>query len=147
MSSATTAKLQFSSPADLHDGDKELKTALHPSAVVAPTAVLGTWLNCDHATRGVVRVMITAAGTGINIQAFGACSPTPCDWGVTQGIVYADNVTASSAVAFHATYKFPFKETIVSGRLDGAMLLLETFDRFTDNSGRSSYYSRYYMAK
>ena len=34
-------------------------------------------------------------------------------------------------------------ETIVVGHVDEGSLLVETFDHFTDGSGRSNYYSRY----
>jgi len=62
-------------------------------------------------------------------------------------MVYADNVGSSTAVGITAQYKFGFKETIVVGHLDICELIVETFDHFTDGSGRSDYYSRYYMSK
>jgi hypothetical protein len=44
-------------------------------------------------------------------------------------------------------YKFGFKETIVVGVLDRGSLIVETFDHFTDGSGRSDYYSKAYLCK
>ena len=46
-----------------------------------------------------------------------------------------------------AMYKFSFKETILVGALDRGSLVVETFDNFTDGSGRSDYYSKYYLCK
>jgi hypothetical protein len=44
-------------------------------------------------------------------------------------------------VAFTATYNFPFKQTILTGVLQNATLTIESFNRFTDGSGRSSYFT------
>jgi hypothetical protein len=81
------------------------------------------------------------------MQAFGACTPRPCDWGAVPGLAYAANVSATGAVAFSARYEFDFKEVIVTGVLDSGSLRVETFNHFTDGSGRSDYYTRGYFCK
>ena len=45
------------------------------------------------------------------------------------------------AVGFTATYNFSFKQTVVVGHLMNGALIVETFDHFTDASGRADYYS------
>lgn len=77
-----TKKHEFNAPADLLEGREEMKAL----ATIAPSPLLGTWTNCDQATRGLVRVVIAASGSGISVHAFGACSPTPCDWGLVPGL-------------------------------------------------------------
>ena len=57
--------------------------------------------------------------------------------GVVPGLAYAADVSSSAAVAFTAQYKFSFKDTIVTGVLDQRTLIVETFNHFTDGSGRS----------
>ncbi|HZT29020.1 MAG TPA: hypothetical protein VFA33_03990 [Bryobacteraceae bacterium] len=138
-------KHEFLAPSDLMEA-REGVAAAAPAAV-APAAVVGTWTNCDKATRGLVRVVIAASGPGISARAFGACTPTPCDWGAVTGMAYADSVSSTPAVAFSAQYRFGFKETIVVGHLDAGAMVIETFDHFTDGSGRSDYYSRYSMCR
>jgi hypothetical protein len=108
-------KLEFRAPSDLVEGREE---AMAAAAAMTSTALVGTWSNCDKATRGLVRIAIAASGAGITVHAFGACTPTPCDWGPVPGMAYAENVSSSAAVAFSAHYKFGFKETIVVGHLD-----------------------------
>jgi hypothetical protein len=130
---------EFNLPSDV------AQKAAPKAAVVAPSALIGTWNNCDAATRGLLRVVIAASGSAITVRAFGACTPTPCDWGTVPGLAYAADVSSSSAVAFTAHYKFSFKETIVTGVLDQRTLIVETFNRFTDGSGRSNYYSKAYL--
>jgi hypothetical protein len=91
--------------------------------------------------------MIAANGNEIAVHAFGACTPTPCDWGQVNGLVYANNVATVPAVAFTASYTFAFKVTTIVGHLQNGALIVETFDHFTDNSGRADYYSMNIMSK
>lgn len=109
---------EFKRPADLPH-----KPA--PEIVAGAGALAGTWNACDQATRNLVRIVIAPSGAEITVHAFGACSPTPCDWGAVPGLVYAD------------------RDRI----LDNGSLILETFTHFTDKSGRSDYYARQYMCK
>jgi hypothetical protein len=139
-------KHEFLAPTDVLERELEPKTGVVAAAVVA-TPLVGTWVNVDPNTRGIVKAMIAVAGSGINLHLFGACSPTPCDWGTVHGQVYANSVSTTSAVAFSALYNFNFKQTIVVGHLDGPRLTIETLDTFEDGSGRSAYYSTYAMKK
>jgi hypothetical protein len=136
---------EFNAPADQPEEAKAEADAL--SAVVGPAALVGTWNACDAATRSLVRVVIAASGSAITVHAFGACTPTPCDWGSVPGLAYAANVSASAAVAFTAHYKFSFKEAIVTGALDNGSLIVKTFNHFTDGSGRSDYYTKGYFCR
>lgn len=141
-------KNEFRAPSDILEAECERLGITAPPAtvVVAATPLVGTWVNCDHNTRGLVRLMIAASGNEITVHAFGACQPTPCDWGVVNGMIYAENVTSVPAVAFTATYTFAFKQTVVIGHLFNGSLVVESFDHFTDKSGRADYYSEYVMA-
>lgn len=109
--------------------------------------LIGKWNNCDKNTRGLVRLVLGAKGSTLTVQGFGACTPTPCDWGVVEGIAYGESVVATEAIAFSARYDFGFAETIVTGYLDGGTLIVETYDKFKDGSGRSNYYSRVYLCR
>jgi hypothetical protein len=142
-------KQEFRAPADvLHDEIKRLNlpASIVPEAIT-PAPLVGTWVNCDHQTRGLVRLMIAANGPAITVHGFGACTPTPCDWGTVPGTTYADNVTAVPAVAFTAVYTFGFKQTTVVGKLMNGALIVETFDHFTDKSNRSDYHAQYVLAQ
>ena len=109
---------------------------------VAPAAMplLGTWNNIDPTTGGLVKLVLGWVGGALNVHAFGACQPTPCDWGVVKGITYAVNVASDRAIAFSAVYKFGFKETILVGHLLRGQMFIETFNHFTDGSNRFDYY-------
>ena len=94
-----------------------------------------------------MKIVIGATGSGVSVHAYGNCTPKPCDWGAVPGIVDATDVSSKTAVAFKADYKFGFKETVLTGALDRGALIVETFNRFTDTSGRSNYYSKEYFVK
>src|SRR4249920_2647380 len=116
-------KHKFKAPADLlREAKAEAKAR---AALVGPAALVGNWNACDAATRSLVRIVIAASGAGITVHAYGACTPTPCDWGTVHGLSYAANVSSSEAIALSAHYKFSFKETIVIGVLDSGSLIVE----------------------
>lgn len=142
-------KPEYRAPSDILEKEVERLNVALPKAplAVSATPLIGTWVNCDHQTRSLVRVMITAAGGEIMVHGFGACSPNPCDWGAVPGLVYADDVTATPAVAFSAVYTFAFKQTTIVGRLLNGALIVEIFDHFTDKSGRADYYSLNIMSQ
>jgi len=144
-----TTKQEYRQPADILEQERERLRIAAPVAAltVAAAPLVGTWINCDHATRGLVRLMIAAKGNEITLHGFGACTPTPCDWGQANGMVYSASVAEAPAVAFTATYNFNFKQTVVVGHLLEGALFVETFDHFTDESGRADYYSLAVMSK
>ncbi|MGA2652783.1 MAG: hypothetical protein ABSF28_19780 [Terracidiphilus sp.] len=148
MPSAIT-KQEYRAPADILEQEVERlgKAKLLAPLAVSPAPIVGTWVNCDHQTRGLIRVVIAAKGNEVTVHAFGACQPTPCDWGMVNGLIFADNVTDTPAVAFTALYTFNFKQTTIIGRLQNGALMVETFDHFTDQSGRADYYSLEIMSQ
>jgi hypothetical protein len=134
---------EFRAPADILDKQRELLGIVKPIVplVVSAAPILGTWVNCDHNTPGLIRLVLADKGNEITVHGFGACQPDPCDWGMVDGLVFADNVCSAPAVAFTTIYKFAFKETTIVGHLLKGTLMVELFDHFIDDSGRADYYS------
>src|SRR5690242_17250353 len=122
-------QLEFRAPADL-------PLEVEPKAITGPGALAGTWNAGDGGTRAFERMVIAPSGAEITVQAFGACTPTPCDWGAVPGLTYAADVSSAAAISFTAEYTFSFKRVIVTGVLDNGSLVVETFNHFTDGSGR-----------
>lgn len=138
---ATKVENEFKAPSQM----SESAAAAH--VVVSPAALVGTWVNVNKATRDLIKVVISASGTALSVEAYGACSPTPCDWGKVSGLAYAANVSSSAAVAFSAHYTFSFAQVILTGHLQGSELIVESFTQFTDGSGRSNMYNSDKMKK
>ena len=136
----TKVEYEYRSPAHIAE-------SLPPDLVVVPSHLIGTWHNVDHSTRDLVRIVISASGSSITVNPFGACVPTPCNWGAEPGTVYAPNVGSSTAEAFSANFNFSFAKVEVVGHLHKHELLVETFTVFTDGSGRSNLYTSDTMVK
>jgi hypothetical protein len=64
-------------------------------------------------------------------------SPTPCNWGQVPGQAYAASVAGVSA-AFTSNYAFGFKNTILTGHLNGEQLIADVYNVFEDGSGLST---------
>jgi hypothetical protein len=123
---------------------EQLKPGQIPPAMPAVnlSALAGIWINVDPATRDIVKVILTPQGQGLVVHAYGACTPTPCDWGDASGVAYDASVSGGPAVAFTANYNFGFKTTILTGHLEDNRLIVEDFNVFHDGSGRSSYFDQ-----
>jgi hypothetical protein len=128
----TALAVKFNKPAE--------KAGLKPEALTLGSLV-GTWVNVNTATRDIIKIQLTNNGGSLGVHAFGACSPTPCDWGQVSGQAYAASVAGGAAVAFTANYASGFKNTILTGRLEGADLIVDDFNVFLDGSGRSAYFT------
>jgi hypothetical protein len=116
----------------------------------ASTTLLGTWVNTNANTRGVKQVVITPNRIGnVNVDAFGACVPTLCEWGAVPAIVYGPNVSAKTGAIFQTNQRFlasgkEWSRTTLLGRVTrtatGALLLnLREMTVFEDGSGRKNY--------
>jgi hypothetical protein len=109
---------------------------------VDPSSLAGTWLNTDKKTRGIAKLALRQDDGGLKVRAFGACDPTPCDWGEVQGSAFSSGVGSPEGMAFTALYDFGFMETFLAVYLKGGILVLDSFNSFKDDSGRSDYFSR-----
>ena len=116
--------------------------ATAPASFAQIARFAGDWRNIT-ASRGIVRIVVTPSGAGANVQVFGSCSPTPCDWGVQPAVIYAPTVASNpttTAIAMTAAYHFSFKDAIVVLRPDGAAgLSAQIYNRFTPTDGRTNY--------
>jgi len=118
------------------DGDKQGLV----SAVVAE-ALSGTWINTLANPTTFTKVTITPGDLGLlTIDMVGASTP-PDDLGPVVAVGYCQSVSANHAIAFTAIYDLSFKQMIVTAHLEASQLEIESFSRFIDGSGRSSYYT------
>lgn len=103
---------------------------------------VGTWVNTNSSTRGITRLVVTnAGGNKLNIQVFGKCSPTDCDWGKQSLVTYGSNVQDTNHRSATVVYNKGFSDTIVTLSLSGRQLNLQSFTEFKDQSGRQNYFS------
>jgi hypothetical protein len=109
-----------------------------------PRDFIGTWVNTDYNSSGITKLVISQSGRNLNIQVFGQCQPTDCDWGTTELVTYGDNVQDRNHLFATASYDKNFAETLLTIKLTqgGNKINLESFTEFTDNSNRQNYFSQ-----
>lgn len=119
-------------PGDLPDAD----------VFIDPAVLAGTWINTNRHTEGIVKVVIALENGVPTVQAFGACEPEPCDWGVVQAKMFAENASSRTAKTLSAVYDFGFMETSLQAFGKLGVLVVAIFTRFKDGSGRAPYFDR-----
>lgn len=110
--------------------------------VISPAPLLGTWLNTNNSTQGILRAVLSGSGRDVRLRIVAAGDPSPRDWGETGAAVFATDTGSTEAMAFSAFYDFGFMETHLQAHVRQGVLIIAKFDRFKDNSGRSNYFSK-----
>ena len=109
---------------------------------------LGTWVNVDPDAGGMIQFDIAQDGSGLEFHGYGACSPTPCDWGSEPLILFSSSVSDTDDTRGYVYYDFGFVRTrIFLTMINSNLILANSFDEFTDGSGRHNYYSDNYFVK
>jgi len=122
--------------------DRLPEEAKPPGGVLDTEELTGRWLATDHQAAGVVRLELSRRDGALFVRAFGANGAQPYDWGEIEAMPYGSSVVATEAMAFSAIYDFGFLVTILAAYAKQGILVLDTFNTFTDSSGRSNYFSR-----
>lgn len=106
----------------------------------------GDWSNADPNTGGMTRLSISVSGASANVQAWGKCHPTDCDWGMVQAYVFAPDVSSdpvNQAQALMAVFNSGFSVTTLFIKPQGNSLSVQSYTAFQDSSARSNYASSY----
>lgn len=104
---------------------------------------LGSWTNLA-STGGLVKLSVAGTQSAPVVEAFGQCSPTPCDWGRAMPAVYGSSISSAVGTTALAPYSFGFKnaQLVIKYWLTASgdeRLTVTTYNEFTDSSGRSNY--------
>jgi hypothetical protein len=111
-------------------------------AMIDASPLLGTWINMDVTSGGIVKIVLSGEGGATKVRAFGACSPELCDWGEANAAAYSIGVGSKAAVGFEAVYDFGFMETLLAAYLNKRLLVVDSYNTFKDGSNRSRYFFR-----
>ena len=109
----------------------------------------GSWNNVDPNTGGITKIEIAASGTSAQVHVWGRCHPSDCDWGTVNAQAFAPSVSSDLAGVdtLIAVFDSGFSETTLVMELSGNTLKVDSYDRFTDGSGRSNYLASYKFQK
>jgi hypothetical protein len=112
-------------------------------------ALLGTWVNTNSSSNSVKQIIVVPnRASSVNVDAFGACTPTLCEWGSVPAKIYGTSVSSTTGATFQSNQRFlssgtEWSRTTLLGsvaRTDaGLRLTLRELTVFLDGSGRKNY--------
>ena len=79
------------------------------------SSLIGTWVNAK-TDEGLVKVVVTGGSGTLFVHPYGACSPL-CDWGTHSALGFSSGVGSGTAMGFHTTIQFTFKNVYMQGHL------------------------------
>src|SRR5262245_45411445 len=86
-----------------------LLAALQVTALADIDQFRGHWINVNAHPRGIDKMGIRQIGLPLKVHPYGACSPTDCDWGAVEPVVYATSVSDNlnkKAIVLSASFNF-----------------------------------------
>jgi hypothetical protein len=103
--------------------------------------LLGDWLNTN-AAGSIARIICEPFGEGrMTVHCYGRAA-RDIDWGLVDAPVYAFAFDGKQAGAFSAVVDLGFEEVRLQANVKAGVLVVATFNRFRDGSGRSNYFQR-----
>ena len=104
--------------------------------------LLGDWRNTN-SEGGIDRIVIEPAdGARIAVRCYSDSGSAVRDWGSVEAPIFALTINGTDAGAFAAVYDFGFEEVRLQANVKSGVLVVATFNRFRDASGRSNYFNR-----
>jgi hypothetical protein len=92
----------------------------------------GEWVNKSPVTNGIAAILVRASGTDLLAHVWGTCRPVNCDWGESE--------LERQGSALHVTWWQGFATVTQTLTLvDDTTLRIDTFNHFTDYSGRKDF--------
>ncbi|MBW4597994.1 MAG: hypothetical protein KME46_35115 [Brasilonema angustatum HA4187-MV1] len=105
------------------------------------SSLVGDWVNTKPDTNYFVRVILTEQDNRLVLHAYGANEPDPIDWGEVEAVPYGAG-TSLVAGGFHASYKLDGIETHLVANQKLGILVIQSYTRYVDGSGRTDHFSR-----
>ena len=113
----------------------------------APEPLAGTWFNTDPETGEISKVILSIRDGAVAVRAFGANSTEPIDWGEVPATPYVDRIGLSLVTGFLAYYDFGFMKTQLATNVKYGVLVIQSYNQFSDASGRPPYFTREFFSK
>ncbi len=120
-----------------------MKADRRPSAEepIDISPLVGDWVNTKPDSSYLVRVVLTSRDGRLMFRGYGANEPDPIDWGEVEAVPYAAG-TSLMAGGFHAFYNLDRIETHLVANQKLGILVIQSYTRYLDGSGRTSHFAR-----
>ena len=100
----------------------------------------GEWVGVK-GSKGIASVKIVDAVSGRTVQAFGACTPRPCDWGVVPFTVLEQRPKGSGSFVGYATWHHGTATRVMTFKLGEGSILIEVYNLFSGAKDQPSYFT------
>lgn len=124
------------------DGPALPPPVAHAGRPLAPSHLVGEWLNTNRVSAGVRKIEISGDGDGLRVHTWGGGEPFPDDLGETRGELFGFDLSAREAMAFSACHDTGNLVVSVQANIKQGVLVVAYFTRFQDDTGRSNFFSR-----
>jgi hypothetical protein len=112
-----------------------------PAASLDLSVLLGDWRNTNAHGR-IGRLVCRIGGSGqMVVQAWSNAEETN-DWGTVAAPTFAFTFESNEAGAFSAVFDRGYEEVHLQANVKAGVLVVASFNRFTERSGRSNYFDR-----
>ena len=108
--------------------------------IVDLSSFAGHWTNTNPETLALTHFELFPRDRRYYIRAFGAGRTEP--WGEAEATPHAYDVSSARAVAFLARYEWDFAEVTLAGNENKGLVIIASYHRFKEASGRSNYFKR-----
>jgi hypothetical protein len=131
-----TSVLKFSRANDILSAG----LCVSPPSILAD--VVGTWFNTNPTTGEIVRLTITERDGGLLLNIEGAGAPDRMAWPEIAAIPYVASLESAEVTGFEAHCDLGFMETRLAANIKHGVLVMQSYNRFKDGSGRGAYFTR-----
>ena len=132
--------------AQLRDRVTTKSEAVEPGNLAA---LVGTWVNSNPDSTGVVRLVVTQSGGKLSLRVY-AIGPdgtdSLIDWGLAELNLFTAGPSSRVVTGFTCLYDFGFVETQLQAMILKGLIVLAQIHRFKDDSNRADYFVREYFA-
>lgn len=112
------------------------------AAALDLSVLLGDWRNTN-TEGGIARIVCTNGDGGrMNVQCWGETTDGMNDWGTVAAPVYSFTFESKQAGAFNAVFDLGYEEVHLQANVKAGVLVVASFNKFKDRSGRSNYFDR-----
>jgi hypothetical protein len=113
-----------------------------PTASLDLSVLVGDWRNTNGHGR-IARLVLRIGDAGqMSVQAWGNNTEETNDWGAVPAPTFAFTFDSKEAGAFSAVFDLGYEEVHLQANVKQGVLVVASFNRFTDRSGRSNYFDR-----
>jgi hypothetical protein len=104
--------------------------------------VVGSWFNTNPTTGEIARLTISEHEGRLLLNIEGACPPERIAWPETPAVPYVASLDSAEVTGFEAHCDWGFMETHLAANIKHGVLVMQSYNRFKDGSGRGAYFTR-----